>query len=118
MTFGAFVKEARINAGLTLRGFCRIMAADPGNWSKVERGILAPPKSRKVLGAIAVTLKLTEDSEEWHQLFDLASISFIPQELLDDRSVVEKLPVFFRTLRGEKPAQRELEALIKKIKRS
>jgi transcriptional regulator with XRE-family HTH domain len=118
MTFGAFIKDARINAGLTLRGFSKIMNADPGNWSKIERGLLPPPKSKKVLREIARTLKLAENSELWHELFDLASISFIPQELLDDRSVVEKLPVFFRTLRGEKPAQKELEDLIQKIKRS
>jgi transcriptional regulator with XRE-family HTH domain len=118
MTFGTFIKEARIKAELTLRGFCRIMNADPGNWSKIERGILPPPKSKKVLKEIATTLKLAEDSEDWHALFDLASISFIPPDLLDDHSVVEKLPVFFRTLRGEKPAREELENLIEKIRRS
>jgi transcriptional regulator with XRE-family HTH domain len=118
MTFGTFIKETRIKAGLTLRGFCRIMNMDPGNWSKIERGILPPPKSKKVLKEIATSLKLAEGSEDWHALFDLASISFIPPDLLDDLSVVEKLPVFFRTLRGEKPAQEELENLIEKIRRS
>jgi transcriptional regulator with XRE-family HTH domain len=118
MTFGTFIKETRIKGGLTLRGFCRIMNMDPGNWSKIERGILPPPKSKKVLKEIATSLKLAEGSEDWHALFDLASISFIPPDLLDDLSVVEKLPVFFRTLRGEKPAQKELENLIEKIRRS
>jgi transcriptional regulator with XRE-family HTH domain len=118
MIFGAFIKDARIDAGLTLRGFCKIMNVDPGNWSKIERGLLPPPKSKKVLREIAKALNMAEDSEAWHELFDLASISFIPHELLDDRSVVEKLPIFFRTLRGEKPAQKELEDLIQKIKRS
>lgn len=118
MTFGAFVKDARIAAGLTLRAFCRSMQVDPGNWSKIERGILPPPKSKMVLREIAATLRLADGSEEWYELFDLATISFIPRDLLEDRSVVEKLPVFFRTLRGEKPARKELEALIEKIKRS
>ncbi len=118
MTFGAFIKEARIEAGLTLRGFCRIMNADPGNWSKIERGLLPPPKSKRVLKEIALALKLAEHSDEWQALFDLASISFIPRELLDDQSVVEKLPVFFRTLRGDRPARKELENLIQKVKQS
>ncbi len=118
MSFGAFIKEARIRSGLTLRAFCRTLALDPGNWSKVERGILPPPKSKKVLKDIAGALKLSEGSEEWNELFDLASISFIPKDLLDDPSVVEKLPVFFRTLRGEKPARHELDNLIQKIRRS
>lgn len=118
MSFGAFIKEMRIRGGWTLRAFCRSLNLDPGNWSKVERGILPPPKSKKVLRDIAETLRLAEDSEEWHELIDLASISFIPKDLLDDQSVVEKLPVFFRTLRGEKPARQELDDLIRKIKRS
>jgi transcriptional regulator with XRE-family HTH domain len=118
MNFGAFVQEARISAGLTLRGFCKLMNLDPGNWSKIERGILPPPKSRKVLKEIAVALKLKEGSDGWHELFDLASIGFIPKDLLDDRSIMEKLPVFFRTLRGEKPAKKELESLLSNIKKS
>ena len=118
MTFGAFVKDARIKANLTLRGFCKALKIDPGNWSKIERGLLPPPKSKKVLGEIARILRFKADSEDWHTLFDLASISFIPPELLDDQTVVESLPVFFRTLRGEKPEERELKALIEKLKRN
>lgn len=118
MTFGAFVKDVRIGAGMTLRAFCRIAKIDPGNWSKIERGILPPPKSKKVLREIAAALNLAEGSDEWNALFDLATISFIPRELLGDRLVVDSLPVFFRTLRGEKPARKELEALIEKIKKS
>lgn len=118
MTFGTFIKEARIRAGLTLREFCRTMNVDPGNWSKIERDLLPPPKSQRVLREIALTLKIAENSDSWHEIFDRASISFIPKDLLDDQSVVEKLPVFFRTLRGDKPARNELEALIRKIKQS
>ena len=118
MTFGAFIKEARIKAGLTLRGFCRRLHADPGNWSKIERGMLPPPKSKKVLEEVASVLMIPENSDDWHTLFDLASISFIPPDLMDDRSVVEKLPVFFRTLRGDKPAKEELERLIERIRKS
>lgn len=118
MTFGAFVKEARLRAGMTLRAFCRSMDVDPGNWSKIERGILPPPKSRRVLNAIADVLRLEEGSEERNALNDLAMISFIPADLTDDQTVVDKLPIFFRTLRGEKPALKELEALIEKLKKA
>lgn len=118
MKFGAFIQEARIEARLTLRSFCRILGLDPGNWSKVERGLLAPPKRKRELKKIAEVLKFKEGSEKWHELFDLASISFIPEDFLDDQSLIEKLPVFFRTLRGEKPAKKELLSLLNKIKKS
>lgn len=118
MTFGTFVKEVRIKNGLTLRGFCRIMNFDPGNWSRIERGILPPPKSKKILKEAAKTLTLTENSDDWHTLFDLATISFIPTGLLDNQSVADNLPIFFRTMRGEKPAEKELIDLIEKLRRS
>jgi transcriptional regulator with XRE-family HTH domain len=111
--FGDFIKDLRIIKGLTLREFCRILDLDPSNWSKIERNIMPPPKSKQVLQEIARILKLKEGSEEWNTLFDLALISHIPPELIDDQSVVDKLPVFFRTIRGEKPTRKELEELIK-----
>jgi transcriptional regulator with XRE-family HTH domain len=116
MKFGEFVHAARIKKGLTLREFCRMTEIDPGNWSKTERGLQTPPKSRAVLTEVAEALGFQEDSEKFQALLDLASISFIPENLLDDSSMVEKLPVFFRTLRGEKPSRQELEELLEKVR--
>jgi transcriptional regulator with XRE-family HTH domain len=118
MDFGTFIKNKRIEKGQTLREFCRKAKLDPSNWSKIERGLLPPPKSRPVLEEIALTLGLSKNSQDWHMLFDLASISYIPVELMDDAAIIDKLPIFFRTLRGEKPTRKELEDLIEKIKES
>ena len=43
--FGKFIKERRIEKGLTLREFCKLIEVDASNWSKIERGLLSPPKS-------------------------------------------------------------------------
>jgi len=118
MSFGAFIKDKRIKKGLTLREFCRKMNLDPSNWSKIERGIFPPPKSRAVLEEIAITLGLVKNSQDWHELFDLASISFIPAGLLEDEEIINKLPIFFRTIRGEKPTREELEELLEIIGKS
>jgi transcriptional regulator with XRE-family HTH domain len=118
MDFGTFIKNKRIEKGQTLREFCKKAKLDPSNWSKIERGLLPPPKSRPVLEEIALTLGLSKNSQDWHMLFDLASISYIPVELMDDAAIIDKLPIFFRTLRGEKPTRKELEDLIEKIKES
>jgi transcriptional regulator with XRE-family HTH domain len=112
INFGKYVKSLRIERSLTLREFCRITHLDPGNWSKIERGILSPPKSREDLNTVAEALALSEGSDEHNTLFELAAISFIPPELTD-QNVLEKLPVFFRTVRGEKPTRKELEELIR-----
>lgn len=116
ISFGEFVKDMRIKNSLTLREFCRLTNMDPSNWSKTERGIFPPPKSKKILLEIANILNLQEGSEDYNTLFDLAAISYIPPGLVSNQAVVNKLPVFFRTLRGEKPTRKELEDLIKIIK--
>jgi transcriptional regulator with XRE-family HTH domain len=115
-SFGEFVKRMRIRNSLTLREFCRQANADPSNWSKIERGLFPPPKSKQVLQGIAGILNLKQGSEEYNTLFDLAAIGYIPPDLISDQAVIEKLPVFFRTLRGEKPTRKELEELIKILK--
>jgi transcriptional regulator with XRE-family HTH domain len=116
LTFGEFVKQSRLQNKITLREFCRITNIDPSNWSKIERGVLPPPKSKNILSGIAKVLGFEENTENWHTLMDLAAITHIPKELLSDQSIVDKLPIFFRTLRGQKPNRAELEELIKLIK--
>ncbi|MBA7521223.1 hypothetical protein ES705_13327 [subsurface metagenome] len=115
-TFGNYIKEKRIEKKITLRKFCKQAELDPSNWSKIERGLLQPPKSRFVLEIIANILKMKKGSEEYYTLFDLAAISFVPNDLIADEKVLEKLPVFFRTVRGEPPTREELEKLINLIR--
>ena len=117
INFGEFVKKLRIENSLTLREFCRIANLDPSNWSKIERGIFPPPKGKQVLQGIAELLNIKEESEEYNTLFDLAVISHIPTDLVRNHRVVNKLPVFFRTIRGEKPSREELEELINMMRK-
>jgi transcriptional regulator with XRE-family HTH domain len=116
-SFANFVREKRVSAGLTLREFCRSINFDASNWSKVERGLSTPPQSRSVLDNIASVLGIKKDSEQYKELFDLAALSSIPDGLVENE-ILEQLPVFFRTVRGEKPTEEELRNLIKKIKSS
>jgi transcriptional regulator with XRE-family HTH domain len=116
MTFGEFIRDLRIARRMTLREFCRMAKLDPSNWSKIERGLAPLPKSKVILQGIAKILKIEEGSEEYHTFFDLAAIGHIPNDLVSDQRVIDKLPVFFRTIRGEKPNRKELEELIRIIK--
>jgi hypothetical protein len=44
--------------------------------------------------------------------------NIIPQDIMSDAEVVKMLPVFFRTLRREKPTQEDMENLVEKLRRS
>ena len=114
--FGEFVKAKRIEKRISLREFCRRIDYDASNWSKIEREFATPPKDEQIIEKIAEVLQLTKGSVEYNQLFDLAAVAFIPKNLMDDEQLLEKLPVFFRTIRGETPTKEELELIIKNLR--
>lgn len=113
MTFGDFIKEIRLRQNLTLRDFCKKYEHDPSNWSKIERGRLQPPNDEKTILEWAKQLGLKKGDADWHKLFDLAALEKgkIPHDILNDKELVQALPVFFRTLRGQKPSKEELKNL-------
>ncbi len=118
--FGAYFKARRLALGKTLRAFCLEHGFDPGNTSRLERGRMAVPQSRKVLDRYARALKLKRGSQARQDFFDLASAEGgrIPPDLLSDAEVVKRLPVIFRGLRGRPIAEEELKALIDLVRRS
>lgn len=79
---------------------------------------MVPPQDREILIRYARALELSEGSDEWYLFFDLAAADrgLIPQDLMDDEEVVKHLPAFFRTLRGQRPTEKELRKVIDKIK--
>lgn len=117
--FGDFIKEQRLKKGMSLRAFCRLIGYDASNWSKIERGVQPPPQEEEKLSKIAQSLDISEGSDEWHLLLDKANIDagIIPPDILSDEQVFKALPVFFRTLRNERPSVEELEKLIERIRR-
>lgn len=118
MTFGEYVRQLRLRKGLTLRAFCKCYGHDPGNWSKMERGLIPPPKNPEKLREYANQLGLKYGSDEWYEILDLASIASgtIPEDVLQNSELVSSLPLFFRTIRGAKPRTEDLEKLIEIIK--
>ena len=119
-TFGAFFKATRAKRRLSLREFCLENRLDPGNISRLERGLMPPPESRAILEQYAGALGIKSGTDDWYMFFDLAAAEHgkIPQDVLDDESVVEQLPVLFRTLRGQRVSQQALDDLVDRIRKS
>lgn len=117
MTFGEFVKILRSEQRLGLREFCVRYEHDPSNWSKIERGVIPPPKDLGLQEKLAAQLGLEPGTERWNEFFDLASAAncMLPYDLRDSQ-VIEMLPLIFRTVRGTKPTEDELRRVISHIK--
>jgi transcriptional regulator with XRE-family HTH domain len=116
--FGEFIKERRIAKGISLRELCKRLEIDASNWSKVERGLLAPPQDQERLKEIARVLGIKFGSASWKDMKDKANIDagIIPEDILSDEKVLNSLPMFFRTIRSEKPTPEDLDKLIDMIK--
>lgn len=111
-TFGAFFKAKRLELDLSLREFCQRSNLDAGNLSRMERGLLPPPQAEK-LAAYAEMLGITEGSDDYYELFDLAAAERgkIPDDLQTEE-VLDKLPILFRSLRGQKVPDEKLDELV------
>lgn len=117
-TFGQFINELRIKRGLTLREFCKINGHDPGNWSKLERGLLFPPENEETLEKWSTQLGIEKGDSDWFAFMDLASLTRgkIPSDIINDEELMSKVPLFFRSIRGDKLNKEELKSLLKIIK--
>ena len=114
--FGEYAKDRRIAAGMTLRSFCREAEIDPSNWSKIERGVLAPPDDPGLLVRISRLLGL--ESPEQIELADLAAIARgqIPADLKDEE-ILSKMPAFFRAIRGQEYTTEDFEKLMRGVEK-
>ncbi len=118
MKFNEFIKEARLKSGLGLREFCKKYSHDASNWSKIERGKLLPPSDSNILQKWAKELGIKKGSPDWYTFFDLASAARgeIPADIMSDEDIVAKLPLFYRTLRGQRPTIDEMKNISKLLK--
>ena len=118
-TFGEYVKQLRLNRRITLRAFAEAVNMDPGNYSKIERSRLDPPRDGSKLDQFRKALGLDPDSEEWRELRRLAAIDRgeLPPRILSDQQLMGKLPALFRRLEGEPVDDALLDELIATIKR-
>lgn len=100
-SFHEYFKELRSRERISLRGFCRKSGADPANISRMERGLMSPPKSMAILERYADALGLAKSSGEWILFFDLAMAAkgIIPRDIMSDKNLSSRLPVFFSNLR-------------------
>jgi transcriptional regulator with XRE-family HTH domain len=118
LEFGEFCRKKRIEKEMTLRQFCRANEFDPAWISRIERGLLPPPKSEEVRAQIAAALGIERQSEEWNLFFDLADLCAgrLPDRVYDDKRLVEVLPVFFRAVGKTDMSKEELLAFIAALK--
>jgi hypothetical protein len=112
--------KQRFKTILELARFNDLEEYDPGNLSKLERGMLPPPESKEKLEEYASALGLKSGTDEWYQFFDLAAAckGVIPRELLENDELVKSLPIIFRTFRSKRVSKKTVEDLIERLRKT
>jgi transcriptional regulator with XRE-family HTH domain len=117
MNFGDKLKSLRINHRLTLLKCSVKLGIDVSNLSKLERGVNPAPKEIEVLEKWAGFFRI--HGAEKQELFDLAALSRkrIPADIAEDKHLMEKLPAFFRVVRGRELKHEKLAEFIEDLKK-
>ena len=117
--FGEFFKKKRIEQGQTLREFCRINNFDPGNISKIERGLLSPPQSYEKRLEYAKALGIEEGTDDWLEFCDLAVMGAgkIPPDIVSNNELMNALPILFRSVRRKELDENDLKNLVNSIEK-
>lgn len=119
MKFNVFFKKKRMEIG-TVRQFAKKSGLDLAYVSRLENGVILPPKDEEKLARIALALGIKRNSREWQEFMDLAAIAKneLPKDLYDNEKIANFLPAFYRTLRKKELSEKELKDLLELIKRS
>ena len=117
MTFGSKLKDLRIRKRMTLRDCCDALGVDASNWSKLERDINPAPKDIEILEAWAEFFGV--GGREKQEFFDHAALSRkqIPDDIASDERLMEKLPAFFRVVRGKELDGDKLKHFIEDLRK-
>jgi transcriptional regulator with XRE-family HTH domain len=117
-SFGDYFKHLRLNRGKTLRGFCVENKFDPGNISRLEHGLSAPPRE-DVLKKYAQALGLRPNSADWIKFFALADTAsgHIPKFVQSNKTLMAQLPVLFMTMNKRKLSTEQLQNIVELLKK-
>jgi len=116
MNFSNLIREKRLALNKTLREFSRESGYDVGYLSRLENEIILPPEERENLEKLAKAYFIEENSEEWNNFMDSASISRnqFPENI--DEKVKNFLPAFCRKASKKEVTQEDVNKLIELIK--
>ena len=117
MKFHELFKKKRMAIG-TVREYAKMSGLDVAYVSRLENGVVLPPKDSDKLTRLADALGIAEASDEWQEFMDLAAIAKneLPEDLKDDERIASVLPAFYRTLRRRELDENELKELLALIR--
>lgn len=112
--FGDFVRTHRVANGITGRDASFSADILPSNFSKLEHGVLLPPRDGEKQRKLAAAIGLKPDSVEMTQFFDLAAkaTEATPIDLAEIISKNETVPLLLRTIGNKRLSEEEIARIV------
>ena len=119
MKFHELFKSRRMKIG-TVREFAKKSGLDLAYVSRLENGIILPPRDSEKLARLATALGIIDGSEEWREFMDLAAVARneLPEDLQDDERIMAVLPAFYRALRNKNIDKDDIRRLFDMIQKT
>lgn len=117
-TFGEYVREKRLAAGVNLRKLAELLEIAPAYMSDIENGHRYPPEKEKIY-KIAEVLHLNNDDRDY--LFDLAGNTkknAVSPDIADYIMEQDKSRVALRIARDKGFGEKEWEQVIQMLENS
>ena len=106
----------------TVHPDARYAVAQPGYSKSITGHAGVTDHYRSVEGVVIphASRLVAQIATDWYMFFDLASASRgeLPEDLIADEKILEKLPVLFRSLRGDRVDDDKLNDLIELIRKA
>ena len=119
MKFHELFKKKRMEVG-TVREFAKKTGLDLAYVSRLENGVILPPKDSRKLAKLALALGIKKKTDEWQEFMDLAAVAKneLPEDLQDNERVKSILPAFYRTLRNRELDEEDIKELLDLVKKT
>ncbi len=112
--FGERLRELLIEHDMSLRELARRTEIDPSNLSKIERGVIYPPRKRATLEKMTAAFGIEGKSKE--QFFDLArQVNEMIPEGLESVKSNKAIPMLLRSIENRKLSYEQTRKLAKLV---
>lgn len=115
--FGPLLRELRLKNKITLRSFCIKTWLEPATVSCIEREVLDPPQSPKILKRITEVLRLVEGTSEYEEFILAAETSRAKfKDSSTQTELLGKLPLVPLKTDGTRLSEEQIDRLLKMVK--
>ena len=117
ITFGEFVKKTRLANRVSGREAADAVGMLPSNFSKLEHGLLNPPKDGEKQKALANAIGLKE-ADARTKFFDLAgeALNAVPADIAEIISEEDALPLLLRTIGNKRLSKAAIKRLVEIVR--